>query len=736
MSYTYAKREQPAQATKAAKAPQAQETARSVAAASGAAAADAHRVDLPDAMRAKMENAFGADLSAVKLYESQAVADAGAQAVTRGSDIAFAPGMLDFTSYSGQALLGHEMSHVVSQARGEVTGSGFLNDHALEARADREGAMAAAGQQVYAGPVAAPLSGATASAAAGPMQARKDGGMRGGHIGRRALHLDSPNNDNDPRSRDQKAHDQAIESQFMQTNGESELAQDVDWDMGSDIKKRGWWSRNVGKHFYKNDSAKNVFKNIGVGAAMPLILMGDLAKKGWKKLKRSNQDAVDQFNNYDEDYKKMSGWDKFKSFASSPIAWMTAGRRKKGTEERNARRKRIEAAAELWRSNNASFRENTDANFDALNEIPDEAVQQDPGGQSQTDSSGAGTLSTLTGLASMGAMSSDSASYGLAAASSALGAIGAGITANNQRKIGDKFGAASAGLTAAGATASAISSAAGTTLGVATQMGSTLALNPALNAAVPVFGILSGIANTMSGAVQTGDATSTRMGMTESMKELGDPKKLNRDQQRMRNTFEQAHGVAKADQTEGIMRSIGGVMETTGNAMTLTGAGALPGMIVAGLGTTLGAVGSMVGSSKRDSVGEDQLEKDAQFTKQVEVVRRRFKNLNLSTREAKQVVLQSMGMYSGDKKEAVQNMTMRRAYEMTKAANDEQDPNHAIASKGIARMGLSRVDGNFSLQAVAQKLGFAKDKSWQDQMKETKNQGVYYNPFKDKAKNP
>ncbi len=142
---------------------------------SGAAAPTAeqmgHRVDLPDAMRAKMENAFGADLSAVKLYESQAVADAGANAVAQGANIAFAPGMLDFSSYGGQALLGHEISHVVSQARGEVTGGGFLNDHALEARADREGAMAAAGESV-AMPTAA-MSSVTAAAAAGPMQADK-----------------------------------------------------------------------------------------------------------------------------------------------------------------------------------------------------------------------------------------------------------------------------------------------------------------------------------------------------------------------------------------------------------------------------------------------------------------------------------------------------------------------------------------------------------------------------------
>ncbi len=130
------------------------------------------RVDLPAVMRTKMENAFGADLSAVKLYESQAVSDVGANAVTRGSDIAFAPGMLDFSSFAGQTLLGHELSHVVSQARGEVTGSGFLNDSALESRADREGAMAAAGRQI-AMPTAA-ISSVSAAPAAGPMQADKN----------------------------------------------------------------------------------------------------------------------------------------------------------------------------------------------------------------------------------------------------------------------------------------------------------------------------------------------------------------------------------------------------------------------------------------------------------------------------------------------------------------------------------------------------------------------------------
>ena len=129
-----------------------------------------HKVDLPDAICQKMEDSFQADLSSVQLYESQAVADAGAKAMAQGNRIAFAPGQLDLTSSSGQALLGHELSHVVSQARGEVACQGFLQDSALEARADREGAMAAAGESIYSG--VTPLSDVSCAPAAGPMQAK------------------------------------------------------------------------------------------------------------------------------------------------------------------------------------------------------------------------------------------------------------------------------------------------------------------------------------------------------------------------------------------------------------------------------------------------------------------------------------------------------------------------------------------------------------------------------------
>ncbi len=139
------------------------------------------RVDLPGAIREKMEASFGADFSGVKVFESETVAEAGANAMTMGSNIAFAPGQLDLASTSGQTLLGHELSHVVSQARGESAGRGFVADSGLEAQADRQGALAAQGESVYTGPVTPISASAVPASAAGPMQAEKASTQRKRH---------------------------------------------------------------------------------------------------------------------------------------------------------------------------------------------------------------------------------------------------------------------------------------------------------------------------------------------------------------------------------------------------------------------------------------------------------------------------------------------------------------------------------------------------------------------------
>jgi hypothetical protein len=109
---------------------------------------------LPDAVRGKMEAALGANFADVRVHVGPQAERIGAIAFTVGSDIYFAPGRFQPDTMHGQQLLGHELAHVVQQRAGRVRnplGSGLVvvQDHALEAEADR------LGQRVAAHPVTA-----------------------------------------------------------------------------------------------------------------------------------------------------------------------------------------------------------------------------------------------------------------------------------------------------------------------------------------------------------------------------------------------------------------------------------------------------------------------------------------------------------------------------------------------------------------------------------------------------
>ena len=108
---------------------------------------------LPDAVRAKMETAFGADFSDVRVHVGHEATSLGAIAYTWGSNIHFAPGQYNPNTIQGQKLLGHELWHVVQQRSGRVSnpfggGVAVVQDHALEAEADRMGIKAAMTQVV------------------------------------------------------------------------------------------------------------------------------------------------------------------------------------------------------------------------------------------------------------------------------------------------------------------------------------------------------------------------------------------------------------------------------------------------------------------------------------------------------------------------------------------------------------------------------------------------------------
>ncbi|WP_437765359.1 DUF4157 domain-containing protein [Sorangium sp. So ce281] len=98
---------------------------------------------MPEAVRERMESAFSADFSDLRIHPGSARATAlGALAYTQGSDIHVAPGHWAPETGRGQELLGHEIAHVVQQREGRVRATAqtqgvALNDEpALEREAD------------------------------------------------------------------------------------------------------------------------------------------------------------------------------------------------------------------------------------------------------------------------------------------------------------------------------------------------------------------------------------------------------------------------------------------------------------------------------------------------------------------------------------------------------------------------------------------------------------------------
>lgn len=71
---------------------------------------------LPPDVRSKMERAFGADLSQVRIHPNSTAATVqGAKAFTEGNQIHFATGAFQPESRQGKELLAHELAHVLQQ---------------------------------------------------------------------------------------------------------------------------------------------------------------------------------------------------------------------------------------------------------------------------------------------------------------------------------------------------------------------------------------------------------------------------------------------------------------------------------------------------------------------------------------------------------------------------------------------------------------------------------------------
>jgi len=97
---------------------------------------------MPEAVQQKMEAAFGTGFSDVRIHEGAQAAAINAIAYTQANHIHFQPGEYNPTSPKGQALLGHELAHVLQQRQGRVKrtmqaeGLPINDENALEQEAE------------------------------------------------------------------------------------------------------------------------------------------------------------------------------------------------------------------------------------------------------------------------------------------------------------------------------------------------------------------------------------------------------------------------------------------------------------------------------------------------------------------------------------------------------------------------------------------------------------------------
>ena len=151
-----------------------------------------HKENLAPSIAVKMSRAFGMDLTGMQLYRSDKMSGTDMKGMSQGNTVVLSSD-IDLNTGEGQAVLGHELSHIRAQSQGIGMGnSGLYNNAALEQQADREGLMAAHGRPIYESGMTenpglsyglgmagveglTPLSGGISAGAGAPMQAKKDG---------------------------------------------------------------------------------------------------------------------------------------------------------------------------------------------------------------------------------------------------------------------------------------------------------------------------------------------------------------------------------------------------------------------------------------------------------------------------------------------------------------------------------------------------------------------------------
>jgi hypothetical protein len=214
------------------------------------------------------------------------------------------------------------------------------------------------------------------------------------------------------------------------------------------------------------------------------------------------------------------------------------------------------------------------------------------------------------------------------------------------------------------------------------------------------------------------------------------------------NAYRQVQQVSKIRKTQAAFNTAGSTIQAAGSGLSgvllATGVGAAAGAAVGVVGLATKVAGDLNADTEmkeaRNDIVEQEYGVDAaakEYYKEQRAIRqgegegdsagdqtpgavKPAAGPEMSEKAAKHIVIKALGFESGKRKEIWQHLTMFRAKDLADRANSEPVDTGGSFSSILSGMGLDRVEGKFSLQGVAEKLGFEPGKAWQKQMDEVR----------------
>ena len=452
------------------------------------------------------------------------------------------------------------------------------------------------------------------------------------------------------------------------------------------------------------------------------------AQRDWNQSKvDSYHKAVDDYNNYEKDFKEMSGVDQAMWIAQNPAAWFFGGTKwtKGDTKRRNAERKQQEdwendMAAKLAASRNAPAAVDTTAP-----NLSGGGFLSDAQDAISTVNSATGDMGTGTGISVPGLPDE------IAKTGEAIDNIQAGKPKEELKGLGPGFSKAATGISMANNLSSVMGDAAEgvenvlqgnnreAKYAIANEVADGIAA-VSDKAALNGRDTLSGGLSIASSALQTGigfhraynyaNSRDNLMSLSAKYTQNGEYQGL------LSRTAAQAGRAADIRASEGKVKGVSSALRTVGGAAYMVPSAGYGQLIGAGISTAAAgveALGNAMIDDKRQGLVKDTLNERMNLDAEAKKLRQGgynkalglYGNGQFSSGEARRIILKSNGIADGSAMTAFNQMTDADAVELSRQANEGNQEAAAI----LKEMGLSRVTGGYNARAVSKALGRGED---------------------------